>query len=192
MENRQVALYGFDTFCLVLAQLLDVELLTPKDEIIADLDQKWIQRKLEIKAIADLPNISFPIFIKPVVPKQFRGAVYQNEADFRKEIEGLESETKIIISEIIKVEAEVRVFVLDGKVLDLAFYEGGGSLADAKDFANDFLTQYRHLFPKTFVLDLGLNDKNEWFVMEFNSTWGAGLNGCDAELVLEAIEAATV
>jgi len=46
--------------------------------------------------------------------------------------------------------------------------------------------------PTTFVLDLGYNEKLGWFVIEFNSSWGAGLNFCKPEKVVECIRAAAV
>jgi hypothetical protein len=44
--------------------------------------------------------------------------------------------------------------------------------------------------PRTVVLDIGLQERG-WSVIEFNGTWGAGLNGCDPEKVLPAILAAS-
>ena len=65
-NEKRVALYGFDTFCLVLAQVLGLELLMPQDEIIAALPQQFVKRDLVIKTISQIESISFPIFIKPV------------------------------------------------------------------------------------------------------------------------------
>ena len=46
--------------------------------------------------------------------------------------------------------------------------------------------------PKSYVLDIGYNKANGWFIIEFNASWGAGLNGCQAEKVIECIRTATV
>jgi hypothetical protein len=44
----------------------------------------------------------------------------------------------------------------------------------------------------SFVMDLGWNDRDEWFIIEFNSTWGAGLNGCDPNKVVSCVMEATM
>ncbi|WP_394337843.1 hypothetical protein [Chitinophaga silvisoli] len=41
-------------------------------------------------------------------------------------------------------------------------------------------------------MDLGFNEVLGWFVLEFNASWGAGLNGCRAEKVIDCILAATL
>jgi len=41
-------------------------------------------------------------------------------------------------------------------------------------------------------LDLGFNEKDGWFILEFNSSWGAGLNSCNAQKVIDYIHIATV
>ena len=43
--------------------------------------------------------------------------------------------------------------------------------------------------PRTVVVDMGLLDTGTWVVIEFNATWGSGLNGCDPECVVDCIGA---
>ncbi len=40
--------------------------------------------------------------------------------------------------------------------------------------------------------ELGHKEESGWFVIEFNASWGAGLNFCDAQKVIHSIRAATV
>ena len=47
------------------------------------------------------------------------------------------------------------------------------------------------VLPRTVVVDVGLVDGRGWAVIEFNASWGAGLNGWDAEKVLPAIVSAS-
>jgi hypothetical protein len=42
-----------------------------------------------------------------------------------------------------------------------------------------------------YVMDVGLVPGTGWVVIEFNAAWGAGLNGCDPNRILPAIEAAS-
>lgn len=191
-NDKRVTLYGFDTFCLVLAQILDLELRMPKDEIIAGLPKAFVTRDLAIKTISESETITFPIFIKPVQPKLFVAKVFQSLTEFQTVITDLQSDVKLICSSIIKVEKEVRAFILENSIADLAFYEGDGDLNAAYIFIEDFLQKNTSNLPKTYVLDIGYNEKEGWFIIEFNSSWGAGLNGCSAEKVIKCIRIATV
>jgi len=191
-KDKRISLYGFDSFCLVLAQILELEMLMPKDEVIAELDKKFIKRNIEIKFIKDTSSIQFPKFIKPVIPKLFKAEIFKTEIELKPKIEGIEEDEKIICSDIIQVDAEVRSFILDNQIQDLAFYEGNGSLGAAENFIKTFLEESIFSFPKSFVLDIGFNQKLGWFIIEFNAAWGAGLNFCQPQKVINCIRTATV
>jgi ATP-grasp domain, R2K clade family 2 len=190
-NGKNVALYGYDSFCLVLAQIMNLEMISPKDEWIAMLDYPWIEREIDIKEISQIDEIVFPKFIKPSIPKLFKGQIYTSKVALLEAIIDIKKEEKLIISSILAVDKEVRVFVLDRKIQDLAFYEGEGELEDAQIFAANFLKNTDLDLPKTFVMDLGYNKNDGWFIVEFNSSWGAGLNFCNPEKVVDCIKEAT-
>jgi len=141
--KKRVTIYGLDTFSLVLAQVLGIKLIEPKDELISKLDFKWIKRGIEILKIAEIDKSLFPIFLKPVK-------------------------------------------------LDMAIYEGNSNLNSAREFLTDFLQNHSIDLPKSYVIDLGFNQTNGWYVIEFNSSWGAGLNSCDPDKVIVGIREATI
>jgi hypothetical protein len=87
--------------------------------------------------------------------------------------------------------AEVRCFVLDGRILDCAVYDGdlGVRVNDASALA-EHVAQTPGM-PRAVVVDIGLIADDGWAVIEFNAAWGAGLNGCRAQRVLACIEAAS-
>ena len=58
-------------------------------------------------------------------------------------------------------------------------------------FLKDFLKDATIMLPKTFVIDIGYNTDLDWFIIEFNSSWGAGLNNCNPKKVIDAIIEAT-
>lgn len=192
VENKKISIYGYDSFCLVLAQLLEIKMLMPKDEIIAELENKFIKRKIEIKKIKEISEIKFPKFLKPVTPKLFKAEIFHNKEELKSKIHDIEETERLICSEIITVSKEVRSFILDNKIIDLAYYEGEGKLEDPKIFINNFLKDYNLNLPKTFVLDIGYNEINGWFIIEFNSSWGAGLNFCDPNKVFVCIREAAI
>jgi len=191
-NGKRVSIYGYDSFCLVLAQILEIEMLMPKDEMIAELPSRFIKREIEIKTVEELGGIDYPKFVKPVTPKLFKAEIFNSEEEFNSNIVDIDKSEKLICSEVIPVNKEVRSFILDNEIQDLAFYEGTGDIEGAKTFIEDFLETNKFEMPKTFVLDVGFNGKSGWFVIEFNSSWGAGLNFCDPNKVLNCIREASV
>ena len=45
--------------------------------------------------------------------------------------------------------------------------------------------------PKTCVMDLAFIKTRSWALLEFNASWGAGLNGCDPLAAARCIAAAS-
>ena len=115
----------------------------------------------------------------------------QDYTEFLKETKGIAPEEAIIQSEILQIDVEVRAFILNNEILDLAIYEGSADLEDAKNFLLDFLSNHTIELPNTYVIDVGYNTKDDWFIIEFNSSWGAGLNGCLPDKVISGIREAT-
>ncbi|MBI2377994.1 MAG: ATP-grasp domain-containing protein, partial [Deltaproteobacteria bacterium] len=144
---------------------------------------------LRVSTLEDVRAADFPAFVKPLVPKQFRGSVYETLAALSQETEGLAPDTAVFVSDVVSLEAEARAFVLDGRVLDCAVYEGLGDPSEAASFVRAVLAAVE--LPRTCVVDVGRLPGGEWAVVEFNATWGSGLNGCNATHVIEAIAAAS-
>ena len=188
-DRDAVRIYGNDTFGLVLAQKLDLRLVSPSDALLTDLPQQWLGRNIIKLPLGLSSTFTFPIFVKPCVPKQFRAAVYASERELLDETSGLELETELLIANVVSFLAEGRSFLLNGTVLDFALYEGEAPL----DGAFALLRQVADspLIPHVCAVDVGLVEGCGWVVVEANAAWGAGLNGCQAGRVLPAIAAAT-
>ncbi len=188
--NKRVSIYGYDSFCLVLAQILEIEMEIVKDEWIAELPDKYLKRQIEIKPISQIEKIEYPKFIKPVTPKLFKAEIFKSAKELKSIIDGIEENEFLICSDEIEVNKEVRSFILNREIKDIAFYEGEGNIENPKHFIEDFLANSELNLPKTFVLDVGFNEKDDWFIIEFNSSWGAGLNFCKPVKVIECIREA--
>jgi ATP-grasp domain, R2K clade family 2 len=188
-DPATVRVYGADSFCLVLQQKLGFALCSPADDLLLQVPAAFLQRRVVGSTLAEAQSSPFPAFIKPVTPKQFRGAVYTSAAELAEECRGLPAETAVFLSETVKLNAEVRCFVLDGRVLDAAIYEGAADIAEAIRFVLELIKAVP--LPRAVVVDVGLIAARGWAVIEFNAAWGAGLNGCDPEKVLPAILAAS-
>jgi len=185
----RVRLYGNTTFCLVLAQLLGLELVSPDDALIAQLEHEWTRRRIDIIALGQVATIGFPTFVKPVVPKLFAAGVYPTLEDLLTETHDLAPETEMLIAEVVTFTCEVRCLVRDQKVLSAACYEGAGDVSEAVRFTEALLT--KHATPPSIVVDVGYVTGRGWAVIELNACWGAGLNGCDPGAMVECLLVAT-
>jgi|HubBroStandDraft_1064217.scaffolds.fasta_scaffold248487_1 hypothetical protein len=186
-ERSTVRVYGADAFCLALQQKLGLTLCSPSDELLFQVPAKFLNCHFTCRMLGQVLSGTFPWFIKPVSPKQFRGAVYESSEALAAECRGLPLGTAVFASEPVTFAAEARTFVMDGLVLDAAVYEGKSDAVDAGRFVEG-LTHSMSL-PRTVVVDVGFIDGRGWAVIEFNAAWGAGLNGCDPDKVLAAIVA---
>jgi ATP-grasp domain, R2K clade family 2 len=189
LDPSSVRVYGADSFCLVLQQKLGLNLCSPDDELSSHVPSAFLKRRITRQRLGDIASFTFPSFIKPVIPKQFRGSVYPSSVELTAECRGLPADTAVFVSESVTFTAEARTFVRDGQVLDSAVYEGKEEAADAETFVAA-LTRVMSL-PRTVVIDVGFIDGRGWGVIEFNAAWGAGLNGCDSDKVLPSIIAAS-
>jgi hypothetical protein len=187
-DPATVRVYGADSFCLVLQQKLGFALCSPADDLLLQVPSRFLQRQIAQRTL-DQVVAALPAFVKPITPKQFRGAVYSSTDELAAECRGLPPQTPVLLAEPVTLTTEVRSFVLDGRVLDAAVYEGSAVVADAIALINELVQAIT--LPRAVVVDVGFVAGRGWAVVEFNAAWGAGLNGCDATKVLPAILAAS-
>lgn len=190
LEPNRVRLYGNDTFCLVVAQQLQLALISPDDRVLAAAPQSLLHRRVSLRTLAQLGASDFPAFVKPAVPKQFKASVFTSLDALRSQCKGLPDDTEVLVSEIVHIRAEARAFALDSVIQTVSVYEGSANHDQAAYFAERVLQALD--LPRTCVIDVGLLDDGRWAFIETNSTWGAGLNGCDPLRVTPCIAAATV
>lgn len=193
LARQKIAIYGNQAFALVLAQIYKVELISPDDTLIVRLDRQWTKRIIQLKQIDQLTENDFPVFIKPVIPKMFIAGIFQTLNDFKQTTGGLEATETILVSTIVNnITAEARCYAINGTVKDIALYEGAADLRSGRQFVSDFIDFSKNNLPQTVVIDVAFSDKAGWFILEFNACWGAGLNGCNAENVIDCIVGATI
>lgn len=193
LKGRPIAIYGNQPFAFVLAQIYEVTLVSPPDELILQLDRDWTKRSLALKQKKELTPADFPVFIKPLVPKMFVAKVFRTFEAFMHFTRGIGDDEALLISTIIPgIIAEARCFVKDGVLKDLAFYEGAADTEAATDFISNFLHNNKNKLPAVVVVDIAFSADTGWFILEFNACWGAGLNGCAAGKVLACISDATI
>ncbi len=188
LPHGSIRVYGNETFCLVLQEKLALRLETPADDLMLAVPAPFLHRSLAKHRLVDLPDDGFPLFAKSLIPKLIASRVYASAAELAAACVGLDPLTEFLVSDPVVISAEARSFVLDGDILDLALYEGQAHLKNARVFIESLLSELT--LPRTVVVDVGLVD-GRWCLIEFNATWGAGLNGCHAGRVLPAIAAAS-
>lgn len=189
LDRQRVKLYGNDAFCLVVAEKLQLSLLSPDEQILVTVPESLRMRSVQLKRLGTLAAQDFPKFAKPVVPKQFRGAVYSSLAELESECRGLDANTVVLLSDVVSLRAEARAFALDSVIRTVAVFEGEANPDHAAKFAERVVNALE--LPRTCVVDVGLLDDGTWVFIEANATWGAGLNGCDACAAALCIAAAT-
>ncbi|EDM76792.1 hypothetical protein PPSIR1_18862 [Plesiocystis pacifica SIR-1] len=136
------------------------------------------------------------MFAKSAAPKLFTAGVYASASVVREVARDLPGDTGVLLSTVVDIDAEVRSFVLDDRVLSAAAYEGElgpGELEAAIALAERIAAH--PLVPRSCVLDLGRVREGpersaRWVLVEANAAWGAGLNGCTPEAAARCIEAA--
>lgn len=193
LAGRPIVIYGNQTFALVLAQIYNVQLVFPDDTLIARLEPTWTKRMVRQLMISELRGTDFPAFIKPVIPKLFLAGIFQTQADFNTVVAGLQDTETILLSDIIPdIQAEARSFVNNGVIADIALYEGAADLTSGRQFLSAFIAAHQNELPEVVVIDIAYSEQRGWFVLEFNACWGAGLNNCNAELVMDCITGATI
>ena len=188
LDPRCTKVYGNETFCLVVADILGLNLVSPENEFVVSLDEKWLGRRMWVVHLDQCWTLNYPVFVKPEIPKAFKARVYVSADDLFFECRGLPSDTRVVVSEPVNFMAEVRAFVLDGNILDVSPYEGKCDTTAARDFLSDLAQTPKT--PRAVVLDAGLLESGRWVCIEANASWGAGLNGCDARRILPSIVAA--
>lgn len=190
--KRRVSIYGNDTFATVLAKVLGRRLIGPRGEMLAELGSKWVKRKVEVLEANNLKSSDFPTMVRPIAPQTSSPELVSNWASSDPNPRQESRANKLLSAEVIRSDCEVRAFVLERGLVDIAYYEGEGDLLMPSRFAEEFLKKFPGVLPRTFVMDMGYNPKIGWFILDFNASWGAGLQNCRPLKVLRCIREATV
>jgi hypothetical protein len=173
IDAGKVRVYGNDTFCLVLQQKLNLNLIAPRDDLIFAVSAAGTRRSLARHTIATARTPTYRLFAKPLTPKLFRARVYASADELVAECPGLPADTAILVSEVVEFSAEARSFVLDGDVLDCAVYEGEGETSTAAALVREIVEAIPG--PREYVIDVGFITGRGWALVEFNAPWGRAL-----------------
>jgi len=190
LDPTLVRIYGPHTFALVLAEVWPIELVSPPYDLILGLPDDVLLRRMGSCRLDEVGALPLPLFVKPLVPKLFTAAVYDDPASIQEETAGLEGETMVVWSEPRRFVAEVRIFATGRAIHAASAYEGDVPNLDAATAVGRRVLE-NIAYDGPLVLDVGQFDDGRWAVIEVNEAWGAGLNGCDAEACVPVLGQAT-
>lgn len=205
LETSDACLYSSPLFAARVAQLTGLSFPEPPDDWLANLPLDLVQRKIESTSLGLARECTKRAFYKPAAFKTFKAAVYESGAELPTESDA-DGTTPVLISEIVHWESEFRFFLLDGQVITGSVYFRNGQSAQVGDdwpasedeFEQAALVARRAFqalpqsLHRSIVIDTGFIRGAGWAVIEANPSWGSGLYGSDANLVLDVIQAAVV
>lgn len=180
-------LRGPDAFCRMLAARLGRVLPEPHDEWLARLPAHLLHRRVQVSTLGALAQHPRRRFIKPVEPKLFRAQVTDDPGLILARYSATRHDTRVLVSDVVVFDAEVRVFVLDDQVATAATYRGCAAPGDALDVARQLLPF--PAMPRAWVVDVGRLAGGAWAVIEFNAVHAAADYGCDPRAVARCVAA---
>jgi hypothetical protein len=203
LRGQDVALYGEPTFVEVIAAQLGLALIDAPSDWLPGLPERHRRRTIAMSTLAEVrASLVRPTFVKPADGrKAFEGKVYDSPARLPGE-EILPGSTPVFTCEPVTWDIEFRCFVLEGSVAAMSPYLRDGELAltedgiweasdddtqEARNYATELLADAQVPIPPAIVLDIGRIKDRGWAVVESNAAWGAGLYGCDPQVVLEVL-----
>lgn len=196
-----IAVYGEPLFVAVVAEALHLKPSEPPLDFLPQLPFNLRGRKVQLVTLHKARQRQEPAFIKPAGEKTFAAQVYESGAVL-PQLEWLEDETPVLISEPVQWEVEVRCFVCDGQVQTLSPYWRGEKTAQKEDSSWPISDEERQgalsfaarvLSESSLpvgVLDVGIIAGFGWAVVEANPAYGSGIYGCDALQVLQVVRRA--
>jgi len=118
-----------------------------------------------------------PMFVKPVLPKQFIGQVWTSILQLIP-LANIPDSAEVLVCEPIEIDSEFRVYVHDGEILGVKHYYGDWNKVPSEEFVKEVVRAYKPS-PIAYGVDIGVN-KEYGFVIEANDGCNLGNYGLDS------------
>lgn len=157
-------------------RLLDFGITTPDMDYPKELEG-YLGRKIwtsQINYVNAHPEL-WPLFVKPIQDKKFTGVIVNSPTD----LIGCGScydNAEVLCSEIVNLQAEWRVFVRYGKILDVRPYKGGWKAHYNPEIIENAVKDFTSA-PAGYAIDFGVTDKGETILIEVNDGYSLGAYG---------------
>lgn len=129
----------------------------------------------------------WPVFMKPVHNKQFKGRVIRSP----KDLIGCGSyyeDYPVYCSEVLEFIAEFRVFVLYGQIIDVRRYGGAWDVHCDREIVEACVRDFEDA-PNAYAIDFGITSDHKTILIEVNQTCSIGSYGLDPILYAKFISA---
>jgi hypothetical protein len=196
LTDRAAYWYGGPLVSSRLTSRLAIGLLEPEDAWLPSLGRRYTGRRIEAATLEAAWALTRPAFVKPPSDKSFPAQVYLDGSHLPSRGAGLAPETPALISDVMSLACEYRLFLLDGAVaaasryavfgrLDVAPLEGDPREREVRAFAATLTRRLRYSLPSAVVVDIGLaadpdTGRERWVVVEANMAWTGCSTWCCA------------
>jgi hypothetical protein len=203
LTGRAVHWYGGPLAASRVVGRFGIGLLEPDDGWLPRLGRRFTGRRIESATLSDAWALTKPAFVKPPSDKSFPAQVYPDGSHVPRQGDALTPDTRVLISDVMSLVAEYRLFLLDGQVaaasryavhgrLDAAPVEGDPREREVRAFAAMLTRRLRYSLPSAVVLDIGLardpdTGHERWVVVEANMAWFAHCYAADVDRVLDVV-----
>ncbi|MEC3982170.1 ATP-grasp domain-containing protein [Amycolatopsis sp. H20-H5] len=184
-------LHAGPSFADVVARVLGIALLEAPPEWLSLLPRTFTRREVRLMPVEAAYALRGPFFGKSPNDKSIRAMIYTDGSRLPGP-DAVERDTPLLVSDVVRFDAEFRLHVLDGAVVSSSRYAEAGqrSLGPANDdavaFGAELLSAAKSTVPSAIVIDVGLVDGN-WAVIEANAAWASGCYTADPAVVLDVV-----
>lgn len=119
-----------------------------------------------------------PVFVKPVLPKQFVGHVWNSIINLIP-LANIPDTAEVWVCEPIDIASEFRVYVHEGEILGVKHYWGDWQTVPDSQFINNAIKAYEGA-PIAYGIDIGVTRDGRSFVIEVNDGCNLGNYGLDS------------
>jgi len=131
----------------------------------------WFKENCQEKA--------FPIFIKPDgKAKEFVAGVVTKKEYMDMFFKDVKDDAKILISDVVDIVSEWRVYVINGQIKGVKWYLGDHLTFPDKNFIIDAVYEYKSA-PSAYGIDFGVLKNGETVLIEANDGWSLGNYGLE-------------
>ncbi|MBX7194849.1 MAG: ATP-grasp domain-containing protein [Sandaracinaceae bacterium] len=205
VAKKSPLLYGETLLADALAEPLGLVVVEPSPTWLPSLPEAYRKRQVQLSTLGKARLVRTPQFVKPVDEKIFKSRVYDDGAMIDPDL-ALDDGEPVHVSEVVRFELEVRLFVANRRVHTYSAYLRDGAIAkdaagewplsdaeakEAMRFANALLGDAQVDLPEALVVDVGRTRDRGWCVVEANPCWASGLCGCDPRAALDVCAVAS-
>lgn len=121
VDAADVAVYAEPLLATHLAQTIGLELLSPTDDWLPSISERWRKRSVRLATIKEARDCQSPQFIKSAGGKEFDARIYDSGKDLPRG-QMIDDSLPVLIQEIVRWDVEYRCFVSDRSVKTASSY----------------------------------------------------------------------